>query len=93
MRSFINCLAIAGLVWLASRVYRIGMLMYGKRATIPEVLEMDQAILEMSIEIEKKYRLPGDRITSLHGRLAEVGAEFAGDDIEENTIYGGGVLR
>jgi ABC-2 type transport system permease protein len=35
----INCLAIAGLVWLASRVYRVGMLMYGKRATIPEVLK------------------------------------------------------
>lgn len=33
----INALAIAALVWLASRVYRIGMLMYGKRATIPEV--------------------------------------------------------
>jgi ABC-2 type transport system permease protein len=25
------------LTWLAARVYRIGMLMYGKRATIPEV--------------------------------------------------------
>ncbi|MGH9971620.1 MAG: ABC transporter permease [Pyrinomonadaceae bacterium] len=25
------------LAWLASRIYRIGMLMYGKRATIPEV--------------------------------------------------------
>lgn len=34
---FINAVAIAGLVWLASRVYRVGMLMYGKRATIPEV--------------------------------------------------------
>lgn len=33
----INCLTIVGLVWLASRVYRVGMLMYGKRATIPEV--------------------------------------------------------
>ena len=33
----INGLAIAALVWLASRVYRVGMLMYGKRATIPEV--------------------------------------------------------
>ncbi len=33
----INCLAITGLVWLASRVYRVGMLMYGKRATLPEV--------------------------------------------------------
>ena len=30
-------LAIVILVWLASRVYRIGMLMYGKRATIPEI--------------------------------------------------------
>jgi ABC-2 type transport system permease protein len=33
----VNSLTIAGLVWLASRVYRVGMLMYGKRATIPEV--------------------------------------------------------
>jgi len=33
----INVVAIAFLVWLASRVYRVGMLMYGKRATIPEV--------------------------------------------------------
>lgn len=33
----VNGAAIAGLVWLASRVYRVGMLMYGKRATIPEV--------------------------------------------------------
>jgi ABC-2 type transport system permease protein len=33
----INMAAIAGLIWIASRVYRIGMLMYGKRATIPEV--------------------------------------------------------
>ena len=30
-------IAIAGLVWLAGRVYRVGMLMYGKRATLPEV--------------------------------------------------------
>jgi ABC-2 type transport system permease protein len=34
----LNGAAIAGLVWFAARVYRIGMLMYGKRATIPEVL-------------------------------------------------------
>lgn len=27
-----------GLIWLASRVYRVGMLMTGKKATIPEVL-------------------------------------------------------
>jgi ABC-2 type transport system permease protein len=35
----VNAAAIAGLVWLAGRVYRVGMLMYGKRATIPEVLK------------------------------------------------------
>lgn len=35
----INGLAIAALVWVAGRVYRVGMLMYGKRATIPEVLK------------------------------------------------------
>ena len=33
----LNGIAIAFMVWLASRVYRIGMLMYGKRATIPEI--------------------------------------------------------
>ncbi|MCB1025288.1 MAG: ABC transporter permease, partial [Acidobacteria bacterium] len=33
----INTLTIIGLTWIASRVYRVGMLMYGKRATIPEV--------------------------------------------------------
>lgn len=33
----INVLTIAALVWLASRVYRVGMLMYGKRATVPEI--------------------------------------------------------
>ena len=27
------------LLWLAARVYRVGMLMYGKRATIPEILK------------------------------------------------------
>ena len=35
----INAAAIAGLVWVAARVYRVGMLMYGKRATIPEVIK------------------------------------------------------
>lgn len=33
----VNIFGIIILVWLASRVYRIGMLMYGKRATIPEI--------------------------------------------------------
>jgi ABC-2 type transport system permease protein len=30
---------VALLIWLAARVYRVGMLMYGKRATIPEMLK------------------------------------------------------
>lgn len=33
----INLATILVLTWVASRVYRIGMLMYGKRATIPEI--------------------------------------------------------
>jgi ABC-2 type transport system permease protein len=33
----IGLVTIVGLVWLASRIYRVGMLMYGKKATIPEV--------------------------------------------------------
>jgi ABC-2 type transport system permease protein len=33
----VNAAAIAGLIWVTSRVYRVGMLMYGKRATVPEV--------------------------------------------------------
>jgi len=31
-------LTVLFLLWLAARIYRVGMLMYGKRATIPEVL-------------------------------------------------------
>ena len=34
----IGALTVLLLLWLASRIYRIGMLMYGKRATIPEVI-------------------------------------------------------
>lgn len=30
---------VAAMLWLAGRVYRVGMLMYGKRATIPEMLK------------------------------------------------------
>jgi ABC-2 type transport system permease protein len=33
----VNVAAIAALVWVTARVYRVGMLMYGKRATVPEV--------------------------------------------------------
>ena len=34
----IGVVTVVLLLWLASRIYRIGMLMYGKKATIPEVL-------------------------------------------------------
>lgn len=34
----IGIVTVVLLLWLASRIYRIGMLMYGKKATIPEVL-------------------------------------------------------
>jgi len=33
----IGAATVIGMVWLASRVYRTGMLMYGKRATLPEI--------------------------------------------------------
>jgi len=36
---FVNIAAIVAMAWLASRVYRVGMLMYGKRATIPEMFK------------------------------------------------------
>jgi len=28
---------IASLLWLAAKIYRVGVLMYGKRPTLPEV--------------------------------------------------------
>ncbi len=31
-------LATYGMVWVASRIYRVGILMYGKRPTLPEIL-------------------------------------------------------
>ncbi len=32
-------LTIVGAVWLASKIYRVGVLMYGKRPTIPELIK------------------------------------------------------
>jgi ABC-2 type transport system permease protein len=31
-------LSIWGVLWLSSRLYRVGILMYGKRATLPELV-------------------------------------------------------
>jgi len=30
--------SVWSMVWLAARIYRVGVLMYGKRATLPEML-------------------------------------------------------
>jgi len=46
----------------------------------------------MSIEIEKKYRLTEDQRERISADLAELNAEFIGEDFEENTLYGGGIL-
>jgi ABC-2 type transport system permease protein len=32
-------LTIGGMIWLAGRIFRVGILMYGKRPTLPEVLK------------------------------------------------------
>lgn len=54
----------------------------------------------MALEIEKKYRLSENDRVSVLKALNEFGAEFEGEDFEENTIYAseylmqnGGVLR
>jgi ABC-2 type transport system permease protein len=31
-------LTIAGVVWFSSRIYRVGILMYGKKPNLPEIL-------------------------------------------------------
>jgi ABC-2 type transport system permease protein len=35
----ISLASLYGLVWLTSRIYRVGILMYGKRPTLPEILK------------------------------------------------------
>ncbi|UCF62982.1 MAG: ABC transporter permease [bacterium] len=34
----INLLTIVGIIWITAKIYRVGILMYGKRATLPEIL-------------------------------------------------------
>lgn len=46
----------------------------------------------MAIEIEKKYRVSKEQFAELENELAD-GSTFAGEEFEENTIYGGEVLR
>ena len=35
----ISIINLYGLVWITSRIYRVGILMYGKRPTLPEILK------------------------------------------------------
>jgi ABC-2 type transport system permease protein len=35
----ISLASLYGLVWLSSRIYRVGILMYGKRPSLPEILK------------------------------------------------------
>ena len=47
----------------------------------------------MSIEIEKKYRLTPAELERVLARLRQVGAEFGGEEFEENTLYAGGIIN
>ena len=47
----------------------------------------------MALEIEKKYALSEDQRSFVLNTLIEMGAQFQGEDFEENTIYGGGILN
>jgi adenylate cyclase class 2 len=46
----------------------------------------------MAIEIEKKYRLTAAQRDAVLERLKEIGAEYIGEDFEENILYRGGIL-
>ena len=46
----------------------------------------------MAVEVEKKYRLNAEQFADLARELAEIGAEFVGEEFEENTIFAGGAL-
>ena len=46
----------------------------------------------MSIETEKKYHLTFEQKQFVLDALEEIGAQFVGEDFEENTLYGGGIL-
>lgn len=46
----------------------------------------------MAIEIEKKYRLTQEQKQFVSAALMDLQAEYKGEDYEENTIFGGGIL-
>jgi adenylate cyclase class 2 len=47
----------------------------------------------MGIEVEKKYRLTGAERVRVLERLNEIGAEFCGEEFEENILYAGGIIN
>lgn len=46
----------------------------------------------MSVEIEKKYILSDEQMTSVLAGLEEIGATYSGEDFEENIIFRGGSI-
>lgn len=46
----------------------------------------------MAIETEKKYRLTLEQRETVLKNLADIGAEYKGEDFEENILFHGGVL-
>lgn len=46
----------------------------------------------MAIETEKKYRLSETQFKQIADELKEIGAEYVGEDFEENLIFSGGIL-
>jgi predicted adenylyl cyclase CyaB len=47
----------------------------------------------MAIEIEKKYRINDEQHQFVLKALNEFNAVYIGEDLEENTLYGGGILE
>ena len=47
----------------------------------------------MAIETEKKYRLSAAQREEVLQALTEIGAEFEGEDFEENILFRGGNLN
>ena len=45
------------------------------------------------IEVEKKFRLTKRQRDAVLKRLPEVGAELEGEEFEENTLFGGALLK
>jgi adenylate cyclase class 2 len=56
-------------------------------------MEVDKAgLTDGMLEIEKKYRLTAERRDAVAASLKQSGADFVGEDFEENTIFGGRLL-